>query len=302
MRNTKLITLLISLFWCLPNSLVIAADREESVLETIEQTGVVKLGIREDAPPFGYVDATGNSQGYCLDFFALLRDKLTEHLKRNVVAIQLIKSRINNRFKLIEQNSIDLECGPNTINSTNNSPIAFSTSFFTTGMQFLVDRNNLKTIDLDSTLAGISIGVVSNSTTEQTIRTRYPEAIIERFEGTNPRRSGVRALKQGRIELMVSDGILLRSEAQRQNLPRQSYLLIPETPLSCDRYGMILPKGDTEWQSFVNSAILSPEAKVLLRKWFAGVLPDLKLAVDRCQQPAVEGKGEVSRRVVHISK
>jgi polar amino acid transport system substrate-binding protein len=282
MRNTKLIALLISFFWCFPNSLVIAADREESVLEKIERTGVVKLGIREDAPPFGYVDATGNSQGYCLDFFALLRDKLTQHLQRNVVAIQLIKSRINNRFKLIEQNSIDLECGPNTINP-NNSVIAFSTSFFTTGMQFLVDRNNLKSIDLDGTLGGISIGVVGNSSTEETIRTRYPEAIIERFEGTNPRRSGVRALKQGRIEMMVSDGILLRAEAQRQNLPKQTYLLIPETPLSCDRYGMILPKGDKEWQSFVDSAISSPEAKILLHKWFAGVLPDLKLTVDRCQ-------------------
>jgi polar amino acid transport system substrate-binding protein len=56
--------------------------KAESVLDTIQRTGVVKVAIREDAAPFGSVDPEGNLQGYCLEFFTLLEDKLINQLNR----------------------------------------------------------------------------------------------------------------------------------------------------------------------------------------------------------------------------
>jgi polar amino acid transport system substrate-binding protein len=283
MGNFKSIALIASVILCLSPIETIAAPNQ-SVLQKIEQNGVIKLGIREDAPPFGYLDSQDNLAGYCLDFFSLLRDKLTTTLNRDTVVIKLLKSRASNRFDLVKQGAIDLECGPNTIEPKADDNIAFSTSFFVTGTQFLLDRQNLNNIDLDGTLENVSLGVIANTVTETTIRQRYPLAQIKSFEGINPRSRGVTALQQGTIEAMVSDGILLRAEAQRQRLPTQTYPLIPEKPLTCDRYGMILHGGDAEWKSFIDEVILSREARGLLHKWFAGVIPDLKIAAARCKE------------------
>ena len=67
---------------------------------------------------------------------------------------------------------------------------------------------------------------------------------------------------------MVSDGILLRAAAQQQGLSSQEYPLIPKQPLTCDRYGMIIPGNDPEWKNFVDSVIVSSEAAVISNTWF----------------------------------
>ncbi|MGL4883097.1 MAG: amino acid ABC transporter substrate-binding protein, partial [Waterburya sp.] len=56
--------------------------KAETVLAKIQRTGVLTLAVREDAPPFGYLDANDNLQGYCLDFFALLEKQLNNKLER----------------------------------------------------------------------------------------------------------------------------------------------------------------------------------------------------------------------------
>ena len=136
--------------------------RGESTLDKIQRTGVLKVAIREDAPPFGYLDANDNLQGYCLDFFTILEKQLLEKLNRNSLSVKLYKSTLNNRLELVSRGIVDLECGPNTIRS-NISEVDFSTGFFQTGTQFLVKENNR--IDLDGDLSNSRLGVIDNTTT-----------------------------------------------------------------------------------------------------------------------------------------
>ncbi|NEQ87555.1 MAG: dienelactone hydrolase, partial [Moorea sp. SIO2I5] len=39
----------------------------ETVLDQIKRTGTIKVGIRKDAAPFGYIDTNGEWKGYCFD-------------------------------------------------------------------------------------------------------------------------------------------------------------------------------------------------------------------------------------------
>ncbi len=256
------------------------------VLEQIRSTGVVKLATREDAAPFGYLDSAGNLQGYCLDFFALLRNKLTQELKRDPIAIRLLKSRIANRFELVERGFADLECGPNTIRENLTIQVEFSTTFFITGTQFLVKRNqvDLFFLNINNDFADLSIGVMVNTSTEEFIARQYPQARLEKFQGVTGRMRGVQALQQGKIDAFVSDGILLRGEAAIQNLSSQAYPLIPRQPLTCDHYGMIIPQGDSQWRNFVNSVIESKEAEKLFAKWFIEIIPYEQVIESTCQQ------------------
>ena len=249
-------------FWC-----VTSAAKAEDTLEKIQRTGVLNVAIREDAAPFGYLDANGNLRGYCLDFFALLEEKLLERLNRNSLSIKLFKSIPANRFDLVARNIVELECGPNTIRSDVPENTDFSTSFFITGTQFLIKKDNSAKIDRDS--EDLVLGVINNTTTEQFVARRYPLATLQKYQGATARTRGVQAVAQGQIDAMVSDGILLIAEAQRQQLTAAEYVLEPEIPLTCDRYGMIVQSSDRGWQDFINSVIDSPEAAALSNAWFS---------------------------------
>ncbi|MGF1591209.1 MAG: amino acid ABC transporter substrate-binding protein [Pleurocapsa sp.] len=263
-------------------SLTFPAEAEDT-LDKIQRTGVLNIAIREDAPPLGYLDANENLQGYCLGFFALLKKQLVAELERNTLSIKLFKSTTGNRFDLIARNIVDLECGPNTIRSQSPENTNFSTSFVVTGTQFLVKQDNL--LDLEQDLGEeIKLGVISNTTTEEFIAQRYPAATLLRYSGVTARIRGTQAVQQGRIDAMVSDGILLRGEAQQLGLSAVEYSLIPDVPLTCDRYGMIIQSNDPRWQDFINSVINSPEAAALSNAWFGQLLNSTQTATNSCPE------------------
>lgn len=260
---------------------VAAPVQAKDTLEEIQRTGVLNIAIREDAAPFGYVDANDRLQGYCLDFFALLQSRLLNKLERNSLSLKLLKSTITNRFSLVANDIVDLECGPNTIGSDISDNTNFSDGFFLTGTQFLVKKDN--NLDLDQDLEAATLGVIGNTSTAKLITQRYPQAQLKQYRGVTARSRGVQAVFQGKIDAFISDGILLRAEAQQQELSSVEYPLIPDLPLTCDRYGMIIPAEDPDWQNFINSVIDSPEAKTLSQQWFGNLFQYTQLAGDICQ-------------------
>lgn len=273
------VVLLLSLILTLP-----LKANAETVLKHIQKTGVVKVAIREDAAPFGYLDGNGNVQGYCLDFFDLLQKKLVNKLQRNTLIFRVLKSTVNNRFDLVERKFVQLECGPNTIRPKLQAQVAFSRPFFITGTQFLIRQKERALFELNLNFNNLTIGVIEGTSTEQYLRDRYPRAKLELFQGVTARTRGVQALAQGKINAMVSDGILLRAEAEQQSLSLANYPLIPEQPLTCDYYGMLLPSRDRSWQKFINSVITSQESEELLNKWFGNIIPYARISEASCQK------------------
>jgi polar amino acid transport system substrate-binding protein len=273
-----------NLIWLLASSTcflgLVSPVKGEERLAKIQRTGVLNVAIREDAPPFGYLDANKNLQGYCLDFFDLLESQLANELERNSLSVKLFKSTTSNRFNLLAENLVDLECGPNTIRAEPPEYTDFSASFFLTGTQFLIKQDN--PLDLDGELDGATLGVIANTTTAKYIAQRYPTAILRQYRGVAARVRGVQAVSQGKLDAMISDGILLRAEAQQQGLSLSEYPLVPEVPLTCDRYGMIIHNDDPQWQEFINSVINSPEAIALADQWF-GSLYDYSQIAQECK-------------------
>ncbi|MGL5833333.1 MAG: amino acid ABC transporter substrate-binding protein [Waterburya sp.] len=269
-----------NLIWVLASSVcflgLVSPVKGEERLAKIQRTGVLNVAIREDAPPFGYLDASKNLQGYCLDFFELLESQLVDELERNSLSVKLLKSTAANRFTLVAENLVDLECGPNTIRAEPPENTDFSTSFFLTGTQFLIKEDN--PLDLDNDLDGAALGVIANTTTAKYIAQRYPTAILKQYRGVAARVRGVQAVSQGKLDAMISDGILLRAEVQQQGLSLSEYPLIPEIPLTCDRYGMIIHSNDPQWQEFINSVINSPEAISLADQWFGNLSSATQIA------------------------
>ncbi|TVQ47335.1 MAG: amino acid ABC transporter substrate-binding protein [Gloeocapsa sp. DLM2.Bin57] len=278
MRFVKLKTLFLAIL-CLGISLPAQGN---STLDYLRENRVLKVGIRDDAIPFGYRSNQGNLTGMCIDFIAILRQQILAEIGQDTLTIRLIESSLSNRFRLVEENIVHLECGPNTIRENTGFKITFSEAFFVSGTQFLLKTSQRTNINLNSDLANVSLGVLRGSTTEKYLRETYPEANLVLFQGNTGRTRGVQAVAQGNIDAMVSDGILLLGEGIVLGFDfNQTYTLLPSNPLTCDYYGMILPEDDLEWRELVNEAIA--EFNTTQDQWLTEIRDYFNDAQNYCQ-------------------
>ncbi|MBE9164289.1 MULTISPECIES: amino acid ABC transporter substrate-binding protein [Microcoleaceae] len=254
----------------------------ETALQEIKQTGILKVGIRKDAAPFGYLEGE-KWQGVCIEGLELFRADLEKKLNRSVrlekLETNLNESAEKGRFRSVTSKRAHLECGPNTILQNPPSGIAYSLPFLYSGTYLLVKPENKLRVNPSGFLQGATIGVLSGSLTEQFIAGRYQLANQKIYQGMAGRESGVTDAAAGKIDAFASDGMLLVGEALRQGLTQNQYSLIPEQPLTCISYGMILPAGDTEWKETVNNFIRNQSSTNLLEKVFGPNSPFLPMSV-----------------------
>ncbi|PSB10087.1 dienelactone hydrolase [Pleurocapsa sp. CCALA 161] len=261
----------------------ISPETEENVLAQIRKTKTLKVAMRSDTAPFSYVDDRENEwTGYCGD----LADSFGEYLEQrlNIAAgIKVIKlsSSLENRFELVRDNTVHLECGPNTI-TPDKQDIVFSNPFLISGTRFLVAKNNAAKVDRE--LTGIRVGVLYGSTNADFLQENYPQAEAVYFRGKEGRVDAIEATVDGNIDAFISDGVLLQGEIEQQNLPLKNYLLTPEQPLTCNFYGLILPEGQSKWKSLVNDFIAQKNREIQnrwLRDYSAQTLSDADYCLNR---------------------
>lgn len=185
------LALLLSFNYALPTY-----GESETVLENIKKTGLLKVGIRSDAIPFGYRDKNQELKGICLDFFALLRDELKEKIGRDIITIKILISTLSSRFEIVEDNLVYLECGPNTIRDLPQYKVDFSNPFFITGAKLLIKKELEETFKNEQNLSELKIGILRYTSTEQFIKNEYPNVQIKFFQGVKGRLRAIQAVEQ----------------------------------------------------------------------------------------------------------
>lgn len=274
------LSLALSIFFPLPS---LAA----TVLEDIKTTGILKVGVRKDAAPLGYLSSEGNWQGYCMELMELLATRLQTQLNlTQPIQIEYIQSTLENREQIVRDKIVHVECGPNTVTRIPQPGIVYSDRFLATGVYLLVRPDNQAYINPSGALENISIGVLPASLTERFITSRYSLAKPIEYSGNAGREQAVQDVLSGTVNAFASDGLLLVGEVLRQPEARRTdYALIPDEPLTCEFYGMILPDGDIAWLNTINSLILVQESVDILRRLYgsdSAYVQTTEAALNKC--------------------
>ncbi|MEO0405726.1 MAG: alpha/beta fold hydrolase [Cyanobacteria bacterium P01_A01_bin.135] len=256
--------------------------RDESILAEIERTGVLKVAFRKDAPPFGYINQDTAWDGYCGEMAIALGNYLTNALD-SPTRVELVEltSTLQNRFDLVRDGSVHLECGPNTIR-TDIADITFSQSILTASTRFLISSSKADTVNPNLPLADTRLGVLQDTTAETLVRDRYPQATLIPFRGADGRQTAVQAVSSGQIDAFVGDGILSYAELIREGQDISNFTLVPERPLSCEFYGLILPDNDSTWKATVDTFLESDAENMVFDDWFGGVFSFNLQVTDYC--------------------
>jgi predicted dienelactone hydrolase/ABC-type amino acid transport substrate-binding protein len=242
------------------------SNSKTSIIEEIKKTGVLKIGYPRQTEPFGYLDKNGDWDGFC----AFYGDQLATYLHKQLnlahkPKIIVLPSNLNNRFDLVAKGDIHLECGANTIVEDHNQ-VNFSFPFFVTGTYFLIPKANTNNFNPNQSLANSKIGVLANTSTASFLQQKYPQAEPVYFEGAEGIEQAIAAMENREINAVIDDGVLLQSKLDNNESLRDNYQIVPQLPLACDFYGLLLPKGDAQWNKLVNQFI---KEKSLIDKYFS---------------------------------
>lgn len=223
-----------------------------SIIEEIKKTGILKVAYPQNNPPFGYVNNEGKWGGFC----GFLTDELASYLETQLDLpfkpdIKVFPSNINNRFDLVKDNQVHLECGTNIIRKEDNQ-VSFSLPFFVTGNYFLIPKTLTNKFNPNQSLETFKIGVLKNTNTENFLQEKYPKTKPIYFQGIEGRKEEIEALKNNSIDAIIDSKISLENQLFSLTNP-EDYQIIPQLPLNCDYYGLLLPKQDKQWIETVNN-------------------------------------------------
>lgn len=263
----------LSWFWCALSlfvSLIAAMPvQAESVLDKIERTGQVTVGLREDAPPFAFYDKNSNWVGFSVDVAQRLSEELSKKFNK---PIQINKKPVNSktRIPLVANGEIDIEIGTTTITLSREDTIDFSLPFFITGARIIVPKGGgIKDV---SDLAGKRVGVAQGTTHLKNLETAMNEGLIKskceivQFED---HAKGFLGLTQGKVDAYFTDASILYG--QKKKAPNPDDWEIVGQFLSYEPYGFIVPSNDSKWRDFVNAFLVhlikGKEFYTLYDKW-----------------------------------
>ncbi|MBB6584915.1 ABC transporter substrate-binding protein [Ralstonia solanacearum] len=232
------------------------ADR----LDDIKKAGVLRVGVFDANPPFGFADAkSGQPVGLDVDYAQEIARKLG-------VKLELRATNPANRAPLLTAGKVDLIAANFTITDERRKQIDFSTPYFASGLQFIARKGVLKQPD-DLKKDGIRLGVDKGTTQEATLREGYPNARVIAYDDSP---LALTALRSGAIQAFAQDGAKLG--ALLATLPNRGELEISPFVLTREYMGIGVPKGETQLADTVDRILQGLEkdgtAARIYDRWF----------------------------------
>ncbi|MBL8391638.1 MAG: transporter substrate-binding domain-containing protein, partial [Candidatus Accumulibacter sp.] len=146
----------------------VAAQELTGTLKKIKETGAISLGHRESSIPFSYYDDKQQVIGYSHELMLKVVDAIKAELKLAKLDIRLLPVTSANRITLVQNGSVDLECGSTTNNTERQKQVGFSNSIFVIGTR-LMTKTNSGVNDFPD-LAGKNVVTTAGTTSERLLR------------------------------------------------------------------------------------------------------------------------------------
>ena len=251
-----------------PTPSVTAQDSAPAVassLDTIIESGTVKIGVPQDFAPFGSVDGSGNLEGYDIDVATLLAENLG-------VELELVPITSDNRIPFLQTNKVDFVISSMGANPERAKSIFFSIPYapFFSGIYGSADISGVGGF---KDLGGYSVGVTQGTLEDLELSDAVSDDVtVERFADNSLTAS---ALISGQVD-MIATGNVVASELAKNNPDKgiEGKFIIKESPAHIG-----LRRGEVDLLQWVNTFVyhkrLGGDLDDFSKKWLGEPLPPL---------------------------
>jgi len=265
------------------------AQELTGTLKKIKDTGAITIGHRESSIPFSYLDDKQQPIGYAMDLCMKVVDAVKAELKLPNLKVNLQPVTSSNRIPLLQNGTIDMECGSTTNSVDRQKQVAFGPTYFvinvtgavkkSSGIKSLVDLNG-KTISTTSGTTSVPLLKKYDKTANVEIKEIYGKDHAESFL----------LLAQDRTSAFIMDDILLAGQIASSSNPGD-YMIIQES-LRQEPYSMMLRKDDAQFKALVDKTIggvmKSGEINKIYSKWFTSPIPPKNINMNFPATPPIK--------------
>ncbi|MDR2033900.1 MAG: transporter substrate-binding domain-containing protein [Helicobacteraceae bacterium] len=214
------------------------ADNPSS-LEAIKARGVLKVAVFGDKPPFGYIDAKGNSVGYDIYFVKRLAKELLGD--ENKVEYTLVEPAA--RVDILESGRVDIVFANFTVTEERKKRVDFANPYFKTAIGVVSSEKDYIT-DLKQ-LKGKKLIVIRGTTADIYFSKNHPEISLIKYDQIS---DAFQALRDGRGAALTQDNTLVLAWA----LENKGYKVGIGTIGGVDPIAPAVKKGNTELRDWIN--------------------------------------------------
>jgi glutamate/aspartate transport system substrate-binding protein len=242
-------------------------------LKKVNESGVLRLGHRENSPPFAFLDKTGKPVGYALDLCSVVVEEIVAELRKDI-RVEYQPVTPENRFDLLNSQAIDLECGSTTNNLERRKIAAFSPTMFVTGTKLLVRRDS--GIRYFRDLQGKTVVLTRGTVQAQAIpKLAERQKLGIKFVTTEDHKQSFQVLASGKADAFANDDVQLYGMLA-ETRTGSTYRVVGDFLTYAD-YALMLRKDDPEFAALVELAFArlagSREIVAIYEKWFLKPLP-----------------------------
>ena len=251
-----------------------AVAQESPTLKKIKDTGSITLGHRESSIPFSYYNDQQQVIGYSQELMLKAVDGVKEQLKLAKLDTKLMPVTSANRITLVQNGTIDIECGSTTNNLERQKQVGFSTTIFVIGTKLMTKKDS--GIKDFPDLAGKNVVTTAGTTSERLLRKMNEEKQLKmNIISAKDHGEAFLTLETGRAVAFMMDDALLYGEMAKAKKPGD--WIVTGTAQSKEAYGCMVRKDDPEFKKLIDAALTkamtSGEAEKIYAKWFLNPIP-----------------------------
>ena len=243
-------------------------------LKKIKETGTINVGHRESSIPFSYLDDKQQPIGYAMDLCMKVVEAVKAELKMPNLKVALQPVTSSNRIPLLQNGTIDMECGSTTNSVERQKLVAFGPTYFRIQVTAAVKKSS--GINSMIELNGKNISTTSGTTAVPLLKAYEKTKAIDVKEiyGKDHAESFL-LLVNDRVTAFVMDDILLAGQIANAANPGDFKIL--NESLRAEPYSMMLRKDDPQFKALVDKTLTavykSPEIERIYNKWYMSPIP-----------------------------
>jgi glutamate/aspartate transport system substrate-binding protein len=253
-----------------------AHAQANDTLAKAKSSGKVVMGVRESSAPLSYTLGGGQFTGYHVE--------LCQRILKSVlpgVPVEYVPVTSANRIPLVQNGTVDIECGSTTNNEARQKDVAFALTTYVTEVRTAVKADSK--INSVADLNGKTVATTTGTTSVALLRkNKRGQGIQFKEVYGKDHADSFLLLESGRADAFVMDDNILAGLIAGSQNPK-GYKIVGET-LNVEPIAIMVRKDDPKFKAavddYIRKAMRDGELKILYTKWFLQPIPPKNTSVN----------------------
>jgi glutamate/aspartate transport system substrate-binding protein len=251
-----------------------AEQAQADTLAKIKENKSATMGVRESSGALSYTLGDGKYAGFHVEVCTRVLADVQKQLGLPSLDIKYQPVTSQNRIPLVQNGTVDIECGSTTNNATRQKDVSFAVTTFVEEVRIAVKANS--GITSIAQLNGKNVATTTGTTSVQLLRRNERATGVDFKEvfGKDHADSFL-LLETGRADAFVMDGQILAGNIAKSKSPGD-YRIVGEV-LSVEPIAIMMRKDDPAFKRAVDASIVamirSGDMAKTYDKWFVQPIP-----------------------------